>query len=197
MDSYSNLYLDHLFSEMFFQNEKSYQIQNSEIACMETQNNELTLKEYLAFTSDIYELEFEGNFENHIMVSNPYEYEGVIYERSEPINGNHVSSVEFDENFQQPFHYLCDKEYEDNYVYVSSDCSFFDFLFQDQICEYQSGVPIELHGEIYLDIHHAHELDVVVQEHTNYVYDVDHVNGKKEQITVIYFESDLKIEGIK
>ena len=60
--------------------EESYQIQISEIVCMETQNNELTLKEYLAFTSDIYELEFEGNFENHIMVSNPYEYEGVIYE---------------------------------------------------------------------------------------------------------------------
>ena len=44
VDSYTNLSLDHLFSEMFFQNEKSYQIQNSEIVCMETQNNEITLK---------------------------------------------------------------------------------------------------------------------------------------------------------
>ena len=48
-----------------------------------------------------------------------------------------------------------------------------------------------------MDIHQAHELYVVVQEHTNYFYDVDYVNDKKNKIDVIYFESDLKIEGIK
>ena len=96
-DNYSKFSLDHLFSETLFENEE-YQIQNYEIACMETQNNELTLKEDLAFTSDTYELEFEGNSKNQIMVLNPYEDEGVIYESNEPINGNHVTSVEFDEN---------------------------------------------------------------------------------------------------
>ena len=68
---------------------------------METQNSEITLKEDLSFTSDTYELKFEGNFENQ-MVFNPYEDEGVIYENSEPINGNHVPSVEIDKNLQQP-----------------------------------------------------------------------------------------------
>ena len=54
-----------------------------------------------------------------------------------------------------------------------------------------------MHRERSLDIHHAHELDVVVQEHINYFYYVDDVNDNKEQIYVIYFESDLEIEGIK
>ena len=71
-DSPSNFSSTPSFPGSLFQ-EESYQIQISEIVCMETQNNELTLKEYLAFTSDIYELEFEGNFENQIMVLNPYE----------------------------------------------------------------------------------------------------------------------------
>ena len=70
---------------------------------METQNSELTLKEDLAFTSDTYEWEFEGNSENQIIVSNLDEDEGVIYEISDPINGNHVPLVEFDETLQQPF----------------------------------------------------------------------------------------------
>ena len=131
------------------------------------------------------------------MVLNPYEDEGVIYESSEPINGNHVPLVEFHENLQQPFQTLCDQECEENHSYVSSDCSFSDFLFHEQTCEDQNGVHVELHAEIFLDIHHAHELDVVVQEHTNSFYDVEDVNDKKKQIVVIYFESDLKIEGIK
>ena len=131
MDSYSNISSNHLFYEKIFQNEGSYQILNSEIACMETQNSELTLKEDLAFTSDTYELEFEGNSKNHITVFKPYEDEGVIYENSELINGNHVPSVEFDENLKQPCQYLCHKQYEDNHSYVSPYYSFSEFLFQE------------------------------------------------------------------
>ena len=86
---------------------------------METQNNELTLKE------------FEGNSENQIMVLNPYEDEGVIYEISEPTNENLVPSVDFDENLQQPCEYLCHKQYEDNHSYVSPYYSFSEFLFQE------------------------------------------------------------------
>ena len=61
---YSNSSLYHLISKTLFQNEESYQILNFEIACMETQNSELTLKEDLAFTCDSYELGFEGNSKN-------------------------------------------------------------------------------------------------------------------------------------
>ena len=102
------------------------------------------------------------------MVLNPYEDEGVIYESSEPINGNHVPSIEFDENLQHPCQYLCDKEYEDNHSYVSSYYSFYEFWFQEQTCEDQNEVLVEFHGERYMDTHQAHKLNVVVQEHTNY-----------------------------
>ena len=161
---------------------------------METQNSELILKEDLAFTSDTYELEFEGNSENQIMVLNPYEDEGVIYESSKLINKNHVPSVAFDENLQHPCQYLCDKEYEDDYSYVSSDYSFDEFLFQEQTCEDQNEVPVEVHAKRFLDIHHAHELDVVVQEHTNSFYDVDDLNDKKSKLLSFILKVILKLK---
>ena len=42
---------------------------------------------------------------------------------------------------------LCDKEYEDNHSYVSSDYSFSELLFQEKTCEDQNEVPVELHGK--------------------------------------------------
>jgi hypothetical protein len=47
----------------------------------------------------------------------------------------HVPSPENDEDLHQPCQSSCDQEYEENYLYVSSDCSFSEFLFQEGNCE--------------------------------------------------------------
>ena len=39
---------------------------------------------------------------------------------------------------------------------------FSEYFFQEQTCVDQNEVPIELHGERSMDIHHVHELHVVV-----------------------------------
>ena len=69
----------------------------------------------------------------------------------------------------------------------------FEFLFKEKTFEDQNGVPIELHGERYMDIHHAHELDVV-QEHTNSFYDVDDVNDKKNNLQSFILKLILKFK---
>ena len=49
---------------------------------------------------------------------------------------NHAPFSDLNENLQ---HYCqCDQENEDNHSYVSSGCTFTDFLFQEETCKNQS-----------------------------------------------------------
>jgi hypothetical protein len=50
---------------------------------------------------------------------------------------SHVLSLEFDENLQQPCQSSCDREYEDNHSYVSSDYAFSESLFQEKVGQNQ------------------------------------------------------------
>jgi hypothetical protein len=44
---------------------------------------------------------------------------------------SHLPSPKNDEDLHHPFQSSCDQEYEENYLYDSSDCSFSKFLFQE------------------------------------------------------------------
>ena len=56
---------------------------------------------------------------------------------------------------------------------------YLSFLFQEQTCEDQNKVIVELHGEEALDIHHAHKIEVVFQENTKYFYDLNDVRNEQ------------------
>lgn len=62
------------------------------------------------------------------------------------INDSPVPSYEFDEYLQE----ICqsfNEMYGDSHSFVVLDCSFFGFLFQDQVCEDQDDVSDEMHEQ--------------------------------------------------